>query len=52
MREPELIITPEMLRLIAEVDEFKGKWAAFKNLSPDRLSSRRVYKRSAIRRMK
>jgi hypothetical protein len=38
MREPELIITPEILRLIAELDEFKGKWAAFKNLSPDRLT--------------
>lgn len=38
MRKPELIITPGILRLIAEIDEFKGKWAAFKNLSPDRLT--------------
>lgn len=27
MREPELIIIPGILRLIAEIDEFK--WAAF-----------------------
>jgi Fic family protein len=30
-------ISPEMLKLIAEIDEFKGSWKAYKNLEPDRL---------------
>lgn len=29
--------THEILRLISEIDEFKGKWTALRNLSPDRL---------------
>lgn len=33
-----LHITLEMLRLIAEVDEFKGSWLALGQLSPERLS--------------
>lgn len=33
-----LHITPEMLRLIAETDEFKGRWRALKNLAPERLN--------------
>ncbi|MDY6993208.1 MAG: hypothetical protein SVR94_11475 [Pseudomonadota bacterium] len=41
MQEPKFTITSEMLKLIAEVDEFKGKWHAFKNLSPERLTMRR-----------
>ena len=32
-------ITPELLRLIAEVDEFKGRWDALGNLAPERLSA-------------
>lgn len=32
-----LVITPEMLLLIAEIDEFKGAWRAFGNLAPDKL---------------
>lgn len=32
------IITPELLRLVAEVDEFKGRWQAAGNLAPERLS--------------
>jgi Fic family protein len=35
---PEPAITPEMLKLIASLDEFKGQWRAFKSLSRDRLS--------------
>ena len=31
-------ITPELLRLVAEVDEFKGRWQAAGNLAPERLS--------------
>ena len=32
-----LEITPEILNLIAEIDEFKGAWRALGNLSPDTL---------------
>lgn len=36
-----LAITPEMLALIAELDEFKGAWRALGTLAPDRLSALR-----------
>ncbi|MEQ9059885.1 MAG: Fic family protein [Gammaproteobacteria bacterium] len=36
-----LIITPELLALIAELDEFKGAWRALGRLAPDRLSGLR-----------
>jgi len=32
-------ITPEMLRLVAGIDEFKGAWRALGTLAPDRLSA-------------
>jgi len=32
-------ITSELLRLIAEIDEFKGRWEALGNLAPERLSA-------------
>jgi Fic family protein len=34
-------ITPELLRLTAEIDEFKGAWRALGTLAPDRLSALR-----------
>ena len=34
-------ITPEVLTLIAEIDEFKGAWRALGTLAPDRLSALR-----------
>src|ERR1035441_10501031 len=34
-------ISPEILRLIAELDEFKGAWRALGTLSPKRLSALR-----------
>jgi len=37
MDTPELQILPEHLKLISEIDEFKGKWHALSNLTPDRL---------------
>jgi Fic family protein len=37
MKEPKIIVTQELLQLIAEIDEFKGKWEALKNMSPERL---------------
>ena len=33
-----LKITPELLALIAELDEFKGAWRALGRLAPARLS--------------
>jgi len=33
-----IAITPEMVKLIGEIDEFKGAWRAFQNLAPDRLN--------------
>ncbi len=32
-------ITPEILRLVAGIDEFKGAWRALGTLAPDRLSA-------------
>jgi Fic family protein len=34
-----ITITPEILNLIAEIDEFKGRWKAMETLAPERLSS-------------
>ena len=34
-------ITPEILRLIAEIDEFKGAWRSLGTLAPERLSALR-----------
>lgn len=34
-----LVISPEMLKIIAEVDEFKGAWQQLGRLTPDRLSA-------------
>lgn len=38
IRTHTLAITPEILKLIAEIDEFKGAWAAIGRLAPDRLT--------------
>ena len=37
----ELKPSHEILNLIAELDEFKGKWQVFANISPDKLSALR-----------
>lgn len=34
----ELTLTPELLRLIADLDEFKGRWQALGRLAPERLT--------------
>lgn len=39
--ESDFAVTQEILKLIAEIDEFKGKWTAFRNLSPERLDALR-----------
>ena len=36
-----VLITPALLRAVAEIDEFKGRWEALGNLAPERLSSLR-----------
>src|SRR5277367_1490800 len=36
-----LQITPEILAMIAEIDEFKGAWRALGTLAPERLSALR-----------
>ena len=41
IRTDTLVITAEILRLIAETDEFKGAWAAIGRISPDRLTALR-----------
>jgi Fic family protein len=38
MLPPVFIITPEILRLIAELDEFKGQWRMIRSLSPEKLT--------------
>ena len=40
-RTDTLHITPEILGLIARIDEFKGAWRALGSLAPDRLSALR-----------
>lgn len=40
-RQKTLEITPEILSLIARIDEFKGAWRALGTLAPDRLSALR-----------
>lgn len=37
VKEPKIIVFQEVLKLIAEIDEFKGKWEALKSMSPERL---------------
>lgn len=37
----QLIITPDLLKLVAEIDEFKGTWKVTQSLSPERLQSLR-----------
>ncbi len=41
MKEPKVTINQELLRLIAEIDEFKGRWELLKTLSPERLQQLR-----------
>jgi Fic family protein len=41
MREPTFTLGQDLVKLIAEIDEFKGRWDALKTLSPDRLKALR-----------
>jgi hypothetical protein len=37
LKKTTLKITPDLLKIISEIDEFKGAWRAFGTLSPERL---------------
>lgn len=39
IRTDTLAITPTILKLIAEIDEFKGAWTAIGRISPERLDA-------------
>jgi Fic family protein len=41
MQEPRFLLGPDLVKLIAEIDEFKGRWDALGKLAPDRLSELR-----------
>lgn len=41
IRSQDITITPEILKLIAEIDEFKGRWRVMETLAPERLTSLR-----------
>lgn len=41
VREARIVLDQDLVKLIAEVDEFKGKWEALRTLSPERLDSLR-----------
>jgi len=41
MNTDTIVITPELLALLSEVDEFKGAWRALGTLAPERLSALR-----------
>ena len=41
IRTEAIRITPEILALIAEIDEFKGAWRALGTIAPERLSALR-----------
>jgi Fic family protein len=40
MREiKNIVITPEILKLIADIDEFRGQWKVIKTLAPEKLTT-------------
>ncbi|WP_293943056.1 MULTISPECIES: Fic family protein [unclassified Sphingobacterium] len=41
MRTESLLISPDILQLIASIDEFKGAWKALGNIAPEQLTSLR-----------
>jgi Fic family protein len=38
MLNPQIALNHELLKLVAEIDEFKGRWEALNRLSPERLA--------------
>ncbi|MEE9392649.1 MAG: Fic family protein [Planctomycetota bacterium] len=41
MKEPKITVGQDILKLVSELDEFKGKWLSLKTMSPDRLQQLR-----------
>ncbi len=41
MRTDSILISPDILQLIASIDEFKGAWKALGNIAPEQLTSLR-----------
>lgn len=41
MKEPRIALGADLVKLIAEIDEFKGRWEALRTLPPDRLAALR-----------
>jgi hypothetical protein len=41
MKASNITLGQDLIKLIAEIDEFKGRWDALKTLSPDRLNALR-----------
>ncbi len=41
MKTSALVITPELLRLISEIEDFKGSWRSITTLAPERLATLR-----------
>jgi len=41
MKDPKITVGQDMLQLISELDEFKGRWLALKIMSPERLQQLR-----------
>jgi hypothetical protein len=41
MQTETIHITPELLMLLSEIDEFKGAWRALGTLAPERLNALR-----------
>ena len=39
MKTHSLAITPDILRIISEIDEFRGAWRVLRSLSPERLAA-------------
>ena len=43
-RITNITITPEILKLIAEIDEFKGRWTVIETLAPEKLTTLAPYR--------
>ncbi len=41
MKKPKITVGQDLLQLVSEIDEFKGKWQALKAMSPERLQQLR-----------
>ncbi len=48
-RITNITITPEILKLIAEIDEFKGRWTVIETLAPEKLTTLATYRHNRER---